>query len=496
MWMPRNHKGLVLMLGVALVLGGVLTAAAPGKQNAEQNGVESLRKTSQAFTQIAKQATPAVVFIKVEKSVEVSPQSFGPEPFGFGNPFNPFDEDFMDRFFRRRTPQRQQPQQRPQRKFRQQGQGSGFIVTADGYILTNHHVVGEADEILVKMNDGRELKAKLVGSDPKSDVAVIKVEGKDFPTIAQGDSSKLEIGEWVVAIGNPFGLTATLTVGVVSAKGRSAVGIADYEDFIQTDAAINPGNSGGPLLNLNGEVVGINTAIFSRSGGYMGIGFAIPMNLAKGIMDQLVKTGKVTRGFLGVVIQDVNKDLAEQFKLTQTEGVLVSEIIKDSPAEKAGLKPGDVILTLNGQPSKDVGTLRNNVALIPPGQDAKLKVLREGKEVEVTVKIGTLPDNIGEAGGSELAEKLGLKVQALTEELAAQFGYKMGEGVLVAEVAPGSPAANAQIRPGALILSVNRQPVASMAAFNEALKKSAESKKALLLIKQEQYSRFVVLPVE
>jgi len=277
------------------------------------------------------------------------------------------------------------------RKFQQRGQGSGFIISKDGYILINNHVVGDADLIKVKLSDGREFKAKVIGTDPQSDVAVIKIDATNLPVLRLGDSDKLEVGEWVIAIGNPFGLSQTVTVGVVSAKGRSRIGINDYEDFIQTDAAINPGNSGGPLVNIHGEAVGMNTAIFSRSGGYMGIGFAIPINMAKAIKDQLLKKGKVTRGWLGVVIQDIDEELAKSFGLEKTEGVLIAEVSEGSPAEKAGLKQGDIILRLNGKKVDDLGELRNKIALTAPGTKVKLEVLRENKRRTIQVTIGEQP---------------------------------------------------------------------------------------------------------
>jgi len=280
----------------------------------EDENIELLARTSQAIAEIVREAMPAVVFVQVEKTVEQRSSFFGGQ--------NPFSNDpFFQRFF---GPQfRQRP-----RKFKQRGQGSGFIMSKDGYILTNNHVVGDADSISVKLADGRKFKAKVIGKDPQSDVAVIKIKASGLPVLPLGNSDALQVGEWVIAIGNPFGLTQTVTVGVVSAKGRSRLGISDYEDYIQTDAAINPGNSGGPLINIHGEAVGINSAIFSRSGGYMGIGFAVPINMAKAVKNQLIKNGKVVRGWLGVVIQEIDEDLAKSFGLKKTEGVLISEVGK------------------------------------------------------------------------------------------------------------------------------------------------------------------------
>jgi serine protease Do len=377
------------------------------------------------------------------------------------------------------------------------GQGSGFIISKDGYILTNNHVVGDADKVTVKLLDGREFTAKTIGTDVHSDVAVIKIDGKDLPMLQMGDSDTLEVGEWVVAIGNPFGLSHTLTVGVVSAKGRSSVGIADYENFIQTDAAINPGNSGGPLVDLDGRVVGMNTAIFSRNGGYMGIGFAIPINMAKAIKDQLIQTGSVTRGYLGIVIQDLTPELAKSFGLKDNQGILVSQVSEDSPAAKAGLKQGDVIVEFAGKPVEKVGAFRNGVALKAPGSKEELTVLRSGKRKTFSITIGKLPDGeLADAGTPHSLEKLGLTVQTLTPELARQFGFQVEKGVVVTQVTPGSEAALAGINPGAVILEVNRKPVSNTEEFKRAVAQTPEKGVVLLLIKDGQYSRYVALKTE
>jgi serine protease Do len=311
---------------------------------------------SKSFTTVAKKAMPAVVFIKVQSTNEEQANPFQ----GFGG--DPFGDDLFQKFFG--IPQQQQPKQ-------QLSQGSGFLVSPDGYVMTNAHVIKGADKIAVVLNDGRELDATLVGSDPHTDIALVKIDGKNLPYVNLGDSDAMDIGEWVVAIGSPFQLEATLTVGVISAKGRQNLKITDLEDFIQTDAAINPGNSGGPLLNLNSEVIGINTAIVSRSGGYMGIGFAIPSNMAKNIMTQIINNGVVTRGFLGVCLQPVDKDIADAFGLDKAEGALISDISKDSPADKAGLKQGDIILEYNGTTIKSLGGFRNDISLMSPGSVVK-----------------------------------------------------------------------------------------------------------------------------
>jgi serine protease Do len=300
-----------------------------------------------------------------------------------------------------------------------------------------------------------------------------------------------------MAIGNPFGLSHTLTVGVVSAKGRTSVGITDYEDFIQTDTAINPGNSGGPLINLKGEAVGINSAIFSKSGGYMGIGFAIPINMVTAIKDQLIKAGKVSRGYLGVSIQDVTPELMETFDLKTTEGVLIADVSKNSPAERAGLRRGDVVVEFEGKKVLNVGQFRNMVSLTSPESEAKIVFIRDGKIKESSVKLGTLEDAaFAKVTQTDAMEKLGFTVQDLTEDLAQQFGYKKQEGVLISQVLPGSPAQFAGLRPGMLISEVNKQIVRNTSEFLEELNKSMETKRALLLVQDRQYSRYVVLELQ
>jgi serine protease Do len=379
-------------------------------------------------------------------------------------------------------------------------QGSGFVFSIDkgllsdkAYILTNHHVVEHAEKIRVKLQDGREFDAKVKGADPRSDIAVLEVSAKNLPALSLGDSNKLEVGEWVIALGNPFGLSHTLTVGVVSAKGRTSVGLSDYEDFIQTDAAINPGNSGGPLVNLNGEVVGINTAIFSRSGGYMGIGFAIPVNLARGIAEQLLQNGEVTRGYLGVYIQTLTPELADGMDLKGRQGILISKVNPDTPAEKAGIKQGDVVISYQDQRVEEVGDFRNKVALTLPGTKAKLKLIRDGDEIEKEVTIGQLDDaKVAGEAGTESADQLGLTVQTLTPELAENFNVEAGRGVVVTQVEPGSVANMAGIRPGTLILEVNRQPVNNAIAFKKAIKASGK-KRALLLLQRDGMTQFAVL---
>ncbi len=469
-------------------------------QAAQDNGVESLKKTSRAFASVAKKVSPSVVFIQVEaKMPQRVPQQFA-TPFG---PQSPFGDDFLRRFFGDQLPGAPVPPtpQAPQGQNRVMGQGSGFVYKVkDGvlsdktYILTNNHVVEHADKIRVKFQNGKEYIAKITGRDPQSDVAVIEIKTSDHPALKKGDSANLEVGEWVIAVGNPFGLSYSLTVGVVSAKGRTGIGINDYEDFIQTDAAINPGNSGGPLVNIYGEVIGMNTAIFSRSGGYMGIGFAIPIRLASAVADQLIEHGEVTRGYLGVVIQQMTSDLAESFGLKAGEGVLIAQVTDGSPAAQAGLKQGDVVIAYRGAKVTDVGEFRNRVSLTPPGSRVDLTILRDGQKKVLKVTIGKLDKSLQIAQApAQSSDELGLTVQTISKELAKQFNINAKEGVIVTEVRPGSIAALAGIRPGTVILQVNRKKVSNAAEFKRAVMESKSKKRVLLLIRQGNMQRYITL---
>ena len=461
-------------------------------QAADDGAIANLRQTSKAFSSVAKQISPSVVFIQVESVQKRNTFTQFQSPF--------FDDDLFKRFFGDRFPGF--PNQRqPQPEQRVMGQGSGFVFKIDkgmlsdtSYILTNNHVVEGADKIRVTFKDGRKFEAKVTGADPKSDIAILEIDGSEHPALPLGNSASLEVGEWVVALGNPFGLSHTLTVGVVSAKGRSGLGINDYEDFIQTDAAINPGNSGGPLLNLDGEVVGINTAIFSRNGGYMGVGFAIPVNLAKNIADQLIDSGEVTRGYLGVVIQSMTPELADSFDINEKKGILVAQVSEDSPAEKAGLKVGDLIVLYQGEKVTEVADFRNRVALTPPDSRANLAIIRNGKRKEISVKIGNLEERqVVASSSTEKADELGFTVQTLTPSLARQFNAKPGRGVVVTEVQPNSVASMSGLRPGTVILQVNQVDVNSTADFQRAVDNNRSDKSILLLVSDNGISRYVVL---
>ena len=488
---------LVILALIGTIIGtNVLAQTAPTTSTPTAT-LEDLAKSQNAFAQIAKNAAPAVVFIKVDKVMDrdVSMSS----PFGSNSPFDQFNNDFFERFFRNRQPQRS-PDQRssPRQKFHQEGQGTGFIINSDGYILTNNHMVDGVDRIRVTLADGRQFTAKSIGTDPQSDLGVIKIEASNLPVLPLGDSNQIEVGDWAIAIGNPFGLSQTLTVGVISAKGRNNVGIADYEDFIQTDAAINPGNSGGPLLNLKGEAVGVNTAIFSRSGGYMGIGFAIPINMAKDVYDQLLKHGSVTRGYLGVYIQEITPELAESFGLKENEGILVADVSKDSPAEKSGLQRGDIILELEGKPVENVGHFRNQIAMIPPGDSASLTLIRNHDRIHLSVTTGKLPDENSESGVSDSAApaNLGFSVQELTPDVAEHLSLEGESGVVISDVDDGSPAALAGLQPGTMIVEMNRTPVKSMSDFKNISRKAIQEGRVLLLVRDNKASHFIAFRLD
>ncbi len=473
----------------SLVVGTIACISTPlfAAEGANRECVCSPEQTSKAFTSVAKKAMPAVLFIKVQTCTPEQEEYGGANPYG-QNPFDYFGDDFLNRFFGSPRGSNQ-----PSKPTPQLSQGSGFLVSADGYIMTNAHVVKGADKITVVLNDGREMDATLVGADPHTDIAVIKIEGKDFPYINFGDSEQIDVGEWVVAIGSPFQLEASLTVGVVSARGRQNLRITDLEDFIQTDAAINPGNSGGPLLNLKSEVIGINTAIVSRSGGYMGIGFAIPSNMAKGIMDQLIDKGVVTRGFLGVSLQPIDKDIADAFNLAKPEGALISEVVKDSPADKAGLKQGDIVIEYNQMAVKSLQCFRKDISLMSPGTNITLKVNRKGQILTIPVTLGSASDNIATDG---LVQKIGLEIENLTPEIAKQLGYTIkDDGIVITKVKPGSPAALAGLRPGFIIQAVNHRKVTSVSDFNDAVNQM-ENKRILFLIRQGNLTRFYSIKVE
>jgi serine protease Do len=441
-----------------------------------------------AFVQIAKAVRPAVVNIFTSRTGR------GPE----GPHAMPFDDPFFRRFFGEEFLKRfEAPRERKERNL-----GSGVIVDPGGFLITNNHVVNKADEIKVYLADKREFKAKLVGTDSKTDLAVLKIEADGLATIPWSDSDKLEVGEFVLAVGNPFGLTQTVTLGIVSAVGRASMGIAEYEDFIQTDAAINPGNSGGALVNARGELVGINTAIFSQSGGNMGIGFAVPSNMARSVLEQIVKGGKVVRGWLGVSIQELSPELAAQFGIADARGVLVSDVLDGSPAKRAGIERGDVIVEFDGRQVENPTQLRNAVAQTSIGKKATVKFIREKQPRSVEVMIAEQPRQVAQAEGEEPAESAAaaagvladLEVRELTGDWATRLGLGAGaRGVVVARVKPGTTAEEAGIREGDVILEINRKPVTNLKAYERAAGTVGKSDPVLLLIKRQGRTIYLTL---
>jgi serine protease Do len=477
-------KGAVSVALVSLVVGlgisGSLDWLSPSRALVGESAPEGRAlNTLPDFVTLAKKMKPVVVNISTTQVSESRGQQEFGSPFGDEDPFN----DFWRRFFGGPMPRGPQ---------RQRSLGSGFIIDADGSILTNNHVVENAQKIVVKLSDDQEFEAKVVGRDAKTDIAIIKITAKTALTAASlGDSDHLDVGEWVVAIGNPFGLDSTVTSGIVSAKGRH-IGQGPYDNFIQTDASINPGNSGGPLINLRGEVIGINTAIFSRTGGNMGIGFAIPINLAKELLPQLRGKGKVTRGYLGVLIQKVTPEIAESLGMERGYGALVANVSKDGPADKAGVKVGDVIVEFDGKEVKDSVELPTIVARTPVDKKVRMKVLRDKKEVSLNVAVGELKDEEVVASAPEKGE-LGMTVQKLTPQLAENLGLDKTDGVVVTAVEPGSAADEAGIRRGDVIVEVDRKPVRGVEEYRKAIAGSRKGRGVLFLVRRGESTLFLAL---
>ena len=394
---------------------------------------------------------------------------------------SPFGDLFNDPFFRRFFGDRFDPHGR-QKHYKTSALGSGVIVSQDGYILTNNHVVKDVDEIKVILQDKREFTGKIVGTDPQTDLAIVKIKASGLPSIKMGDSNQLRVGEIIIAVGNPFGLGNTITMGIVSAVGRSHVGIADYEDFIQTDAAINPGNSGGALVNIHGELVGINTAIFSTSGGNVGIGFAIPSSMAQSVMESIIKHGKVVRGWLGVSIQDLTPELSKHFEIKQAKGTLIADVVKDSPAEKAGLKRGDLIIALNGEAVDDATSLRNVVAATLPGKTVHLKIIRDGKEKTMEVKLGELPAAMASRQSGYETVLSGVYVQDITPEIRSSLGIPQDvSGVIITNIENDSLAAE-ELRQRDVIQEVNKQTVRTAKDYSNVVSRIKADENVLLLV--------------
>ncbi len=507
-------SGLVVYLHTGTVRGGVVTYAIPPlmiKQSFSTSG-EVVMSLSRFFTvhilvigivvalsqptlceakgvgpdfaALAKKVNPTVVNIRTAKNIKPKQRLRRPQQNPFGNNF--FD-DFFNRYFD------EMPQERPHRE---QSLGTGFIISSDGYILTNNHVVNGADEVMVKLSDGREVKGEIKGADEKVDLALIKISEKErLPFAELGDSDSLEVGEWVMAIGNPFGLSHTVTAGIVSAKGR-VIGSGPYDDFIQTDASINPGNSGGPLFNAEGRVVGVNTAIIAGGGG--GIGFAIPISMAKTIISQLRESGKVTRGYLGVRFQPLTADLAKSFGLESDKGALIASVEKDAPAEKAGLKAGDVIVEFDGRPIAEGSELPRYVAATPIDKKVKVVIYRDGAKKDISLVVGKLKEKDGEAGtDSKEPDRIGITVQEISKDIADRLGIQDSKGLVITEVKPGSSAEDAGVAVGSIIIEFNGRRPETVNAYNAlvAMLKKGDVMR-LLLRRPDGTVHYVALKVE
>ena len=486
--LPRRVHTLAAGAFAALVLActvGLTSQTAAQQLWKEGSSIEFEQPQPPAFIEAAKALKPAVVNISSRRTAPTEERrSFRRRPFPFGGE-DPFQE-FFDRFFG----EQRRPRHRP-------SLGTGFIINTNGYIVTNNHVVEEADEITVTLASKEEFAATLIGRDPKTDLALLRVDSPlPLPTVPFGNSENLEVGEWVLAIGNPFGLGHTVTAGIVSAKGR-IIGAGPYDDFIQTDASINPGNSGGPLFNMRGEVIGINTAIM-RSG--QGIGFAIPINMAKNVLSQLYDKGNVTRGWLGVAIQNIAPEMLDAFQLDDANGALVSGIVTDAPADKAGLQQGDVIVGFHGSEVDDSSTLPSLVAVVAPGTTVEVEIIRDGQRMTIPVTLGELEEDeaarIASLEPSGVEELLGIQVDAIDEDIARELRTDDDRGVVVTDVADESPAANAGIQPGDIIREVNRRTVENLDAYEDATAQIEGGEAVLLLLERRGNHLYVALRPE
>ena len=483
--LKKIMKGVVWGLAGITLLFGLLYCIEGDRANSvtknDKDGLTTAKSLGQAFVEVAKRVQPAVVNVTTEKTVTIKPWDRFGEDFFRGSPF----EDFFHGFgFSPRGKEKEYQQ-------KQRGGGSGVIVDKEGYVLTNNHVIEGADKVRVRLNDGREFTATVKGQDSRTDLAVLDINSKDLPVATLGDSDQLEVGEWAIAIGSPFGLEHTVTVGVISAKGRSGLGTGTYEDFIQTDASINPGNSGGPLINIDGDVIGINAMIIQPG---TGIGFAIPINMAKQILNDLIKQGKVIRPWLGVSVQDLTPEMMEHFKVHEKEGVLVGQVYPDTGAEKAGMVSGDIIKSVDDKAVKNVNELVKEILKKKVGQKAKVDIVRDGKGMTLEVTTSAQPDRLelGKEEEKETEERLGASVQELTPSLATRYGITgIKYGVLIVGVESGSLADEIGFQEGDVILEVNRKKIDSMEDFDKAMKEANVEKGILFHVHRKGNSFYL-----
>lgn len=486
--MKHERASVIVTMGVFFaVLAGYWfmqnvgpSAAYAGDRGISKEAVQILSQQSEAMAEVAAAVKPAVVNISSTQIIKSR---------GMQSPF--YNDPFFRRFFGDEFGHQKKPRER-----KQSGLGSGVIVDKRGYVLTNYHVVKNSSDIKIKLSDDREFEGKVIGVDPKTDLAVVKIKADHLPIIEWGDSDKLRPGETVLAVGNPYGLSQTVTSGIVSATGRANVGIADYEDFIQTDAPINPGNSGGALVNVKGQLVGINTAIFSTSGGYQGIGFAIPSSMARVVMNSLVKEGKVVRGWLGVSIQRVTPDLAKQFDLPEDKGVLVADVTENGPAEKAGIERGDVIIEYDGKEANEPTSLRNMVANTPPSTEVTVKVLREGKPKTFKVTIGELPSEMQNTPDKFDNLLNGVSVQAVSPQIKKELGItKRLSGVVITSVEEGSPAAGI-LEKNDVILEINKKKIRNVKDYESVVSDIKPDQTILLLVYRNGSTIYMTLAAQ
>lgn len=449
----------------------------PMSETEKKEAINQLTNISKIFIEVAAEVKPAVVNINTEINIG------GKTP---GRDMPGFDDPFFDFFFNPNVPRKSK------------GLGSGFIISEDGYILTNYHVIKNAEKINVRLSDKREYDAKLIGTDEQSDIAVIKIEDNNLPTVKLGNSDKIQVGEWVIAVGSPFSFDFSVTAGIISALSRSGVTGARYENYIQTDAAINPGNSGGPLVNLNGEVVGINTAIVSRSGGFQGLGFAIPINFAKEILPQLIEHGQVKHGMIGISVQPLDKELAEKFKLKTNNGVIINEVFNDTPAQKSGLKTGDIILSVNDSPVDSPNDLIYKIGIVPVGEKVDLDIFREGKNLKLSVEVIERDEQVFSTGsikGDKYKDpKLGITVANIDEELAERFSIPATvTGVVVISIKNDSPVRGTGLTEGDVIAEIDRKSVSDISDYKKASSHAELANGVLLLIKHQGISKYIVI---